>query len=96
MAVQDSPTSISVSWSPSGIANGYRIDYNSSGGDQGSETVSGDSTYNHTLTGLRNGEVYTLSVLATSEHFTSESATTPHNIGLGNNIASNIFVIALA
>ena len=35
--------------------------------------VSGGSTDNYTLTGLRSGEVYNISIVGTSEHFFSES-----------------------
>ena len=41
-AVQDGPTSITVTWTASSDATGYRISYNSSEGDSGN---------NHTLTG---------------------------------------------
>ena len=52
-AVQTGPTSIRT---PSSDATGYRIDYDSSGGDSGSVTVSGGSTDMETLTGLQNGD----------------------------------------
>ena len=70
-AVQTGPTSILVSWSPSIDANGYRIDYDSSGGDSGSVTVSGGSTDSETLTGLQNGDTYTISIVAISDQFSS-------------------------
>ena len=82
-AIQKAPTSILVSWGVSSDSTGYRIDYNSSGGDQGSETISGGSTDIHTLTGLQNGDTYTISVSTTSPQFSSESVTVPHSIGLG-------------
>ncbi|CAI8019946.1 Kalirin, partial [Geodia barretti] len=56
-AVQDGPTSITVTWTPpaplDGIT-GYTISY-TGGGSSGSETVSGGNTMSHTLTGLTNG-----------------------------------------
>ena len=64
-AVQDGPTSITVTWTASSDATGYRIHYTSDS-DSGNETVSDGSTETHTLTGLVNGENYTISILATS------------------------------
>ena len=66
-AVQAGPTSITVTWSPSSSATGYRINYDSSGGDSGNVTVSGGSTDMETLTGLQNGDTYTISIVATSD-----------------------------
>ena len=82
MAVQEGLTSIRVSWSPPtplGDTTGYRIYY--SGGSSGSEDVSGGSTDNYLLTSLQNGESYTISIVATSQHLPSESVV--HNIALG-------------
>ena len=82
MAVQEGLTSIRVSWSPPtplGDTTGYRIYY--SGGSSGSEDVSDGSTDNYLLTGLQNGDSYTVSIVATSQHLPSESVV--HNIALG-------------
>ena len=73
-AVQKGPNSILVSWSPSTGATGYRIDYDG-GGSSGSETVSGGSTNSYILTSLTNGQTYTISIVATSEHFFSDDTT---------------------
>ena len=76
--VQDGPNSIRVTWtppSPLGDTTGYRIHYTNGGGSSGSQTVSGGNTMSHTLTGLTNGETYTMSIAATSEHFFSEITT---------------------
>ena len=81
-AVQTGPTSIRVSWSPSSDATGYRIDYDSSGGDSGSVTVSGGSTDMETLTGLQNGDTYTISIVALSHLLPSESVLAM-DVGLG-------------
>ena len=70
-AVQDGPTSIRVSWAESTNVTGYRIHYTS----VSNETVSDGSTETHTLTGLMNGETYTISVVATSNNLPSESVT---------------------
>ena len=59
MAVQDGLTSIIVTWTASSDTTGYRISYNSSGGDNGSADVSGD---NYTLTGLVREDTYTISI----------------------------------
>ena len=83
MAEQESPSSISVSWILSSNATGYTITYDSSGGDSGNKTVSGGSTINTTLTGLQNGDTYSISILATSKDLPSERITVPHDIGLG-------------
>ena len=45
--------------------------------------VSGGSTNNYLLTGLQNGEHYTISIVAISEHFQSENMTVDMDIGLG-------------
>ena len=73
MAVQEGLTSIQVSWSPPtplGDTTGYRIYY--SGGSSGNENVSGGSTDNYLLTDLQNREKYTISIVATSQHFFSD------------------------
>ena len=80
-AVQDGPTSILVSWSPSSDATGYTISYTGGGGN-GSETVSGGDTNSYTLTGLTNGQTYTISIVATSNNFGSDTATAMA-VGLG-------------
>ena len=81
-AVQESPTNIRVSWSPPtplGDTIGYRIYY--SGGSSGSEDVSDGSTDNYLLIGLQNGDIYNISIVATSQYFHSDALTV--NIGLG-------------
>ena len=81
-AVQDGPTSILVSWSPSSNATGYTISY-TGGGSSGSETVSGGSTNSYTLTGLTNGETYTISIVATSNNLASDTVTVDLAVRLG-------------
>ena len=83
MAVQEGPTGIRVSWTtptPLGDTTGYRIYY--SGGSSGSVDVSGGSTDSHTLTGFQNGASYTISIVGTSEHFSSDSVDYPNSITL--------------
>ena len=80
-AVQDGLTSIRVTWTPSSGATGYRIDY--SGDSSDSETVSGGDTNSHTLTSLTNGETYTISIVATSDHFFSDSVPADMSVTLG-------------
>ena len=96
-AVQEGPTSIVVSWSPSTGANGYRTDYDSSGGHSGSETVSGGSTNTHTLTGLTNGDIYTISIAAISSSVTSAAVTADMNVGLGllPTLQSHYFILCV-
>ena len=71
MAVQSNLTSIRVSWTRSSGATGYIISY-TGGGSSDSETVSGGSTDNYLLTGLVVGASYTISIVATSQHFPSD------------------------
>ena len=84
MVVQEGPTSVRLSWSPPtplGDTTGYRISY--SGGSSGSVDVSGGSTnnYSYLLTGLQNETSYTISIVGTSQHLSSERVEV--NIGLG-------------
>ena len=84
MAVQEGPTSIRVFWSPPtplGDITGYRIYY--SGGSSGSVDVSDGSKDNYLLTGLQNGESYTISIVATSQHLPSESVAADMEVMLG-------------
>ena len=74
-AVQDGPTSIRVSWTPSSDATGYRIQYTSSRGDSGTEDISGGHSDSHTLTGLVKEDSYTISITATSEGLPSSPIT---------------------
>ena len=70
-AVQEGPTSIRVSWTPSSDATGYTISY-TGGGSSDSVTVSGGSTDIYLLTGLMVDARYTLSIKATSQHLSSD------------------------
>ena len=70
-AVQDGPTSITVTWTPpsllgdtNGYIIGYIISYTDMSGNGNSETI-GDGN-SHTLTNLTNGETYMLSIVAKS------------------------------
>ena len=82
MAVQEGPTSIRVSWIPSTNTTGYTISY-TGGGSSDSMTVSGGSTDNYLLTGLQNGDTYTISVASVADLFTSESVRADMAVGLG-------------
>ena len=64
-AVQNGPTSVLVSWSPSSGATGYTIHYDSSGGHNGNISLN-CSTDNFELTGLMEENTYTISIFATS------------------------------
>ena len=82
MAVQESPTSIRMAWSPptpQGDTTGYRISY--SGGSSGSVDVSDGSIDNYLLTGLQNGVSYTISIAGTSLHYYSEVVEANINLG---------------
>ena len=80
-AVQHSTTSILVKWSPSIDATGYIIFYTGASGSD-NVAVSDGSTDNYLLTGLVNGETYTISVMATSENIGSDRVVIT-DIGLG-------------
>ena len=70
-AVQAGHTSILVSWSPSSNANGYIISYHAScSGTHDRVDVTGSSK---NITGLQNGDTYTISLVAISDGFPSES-----------------------
>ena len=84
-AVQSGPTSITVTWTPpsplDGIT-GYTIFY--TGGSSGSEAVSDGNTMSHTLTGLTNGQTYTISIVATTNGLNGlPSAPVQVTVGLG-------------
>ena len=87
-AVQTGPTSITVTWTPptplDGIT-GYIISYtNEDDSDSDSVTVSGGSTDRETLTGLQNGDTYTISIVATSDTaLPSVSVPADMSVGLG-------------
>ena len=69
MAVQTGLTSIRVTWtppSPLGNTTGYRISYTGGGGSSDSVDVDDGNTNSHTLTGLTNGETYTISIMSTA------------------------------
>ena len=70
MAVQEGHASIRVSWTRSSDATGYIISY--TGGSSGSVTVSGDSTDNYLLASLMVDTSYSISIVATSQHFFSD------------------------
>ena len=84
-AVQTGPTSIRVTCTPPtppGDTTGYVISYTSDS-DSGNVTVSGGSTDMETLTGLQNGDTYTISIVATSETaLPSESVPADTSVGL--------------
>ena len=91
MVVQEGLTSIRVSWSPPtplGDTTGYRIYY--SGGSSGSVNVSSDSTDSYLLTGLQNGEKYTISIVATSQHFFSDDVV--QEVALSESIVNICYV----
>ena len=90
-AVQYGPTSIRVSWTPSSDATGYRI-YYTSVSDSGNEVVTDGSTETHTLTGLVNGETYTISIVATSDNLPSEGVTADMAVGLRKFLSSQTMV----
>ena len=79
-AVRHGPTSILVSWNLSSNANGHIIDYHARcSGKHDRVDVTGSSK---TLTGLQNGDTYTVSIVAISDGFPSENViATPVTLG---------------
>ena len=82
-ARQTNPTSILVEWSPSSDATGYTIHYDSSGGPSGNGSIDGGSTNSFTLENLQNGEIYRVSIVATSANLPSQAVTLDMAVGLG-------------
>ena len=89
-AVQEGPTSIRVSWTPSSDATGYVISY-TGGGSSDSVTVSGGSTDERLLTSLTNGVIYTISIVATSTELPSGSVVVM--VGLGESLYTSANII---
>ena len=80
---QVGPTSVRVSWdppSPPGNTVGYRVSYNLS-----TATDIDISTTSTTLTGLENGNYYTISIVGLSEHFQSEMKNATIYLGILHN-----------
>ena len=74
-AVQHGLTSIIVTWTASSDATGYRISYTSDS-DSDSREVGGSAT-SLTLSDLKNGDTYSISIVATSPNrLTSSPITT--------------------
>ena len=80
-AVQEDPTSILVSWAPSIHATGYRILY-TTGGNSYSVKIAGGSSNTYILTGLKNGETYSVSIFAIGQDSPSETVAAK-DVGLG-------------
>ena len=74
-AVQTGPTSIDVSWTPPtplGDTTGYII-YYTNDDNTDSVDIDGGSTDEYTLSDLQNGDTYTISIIATSQHLPSDT-----------------------
>ena len=73
--VRNGSSDVILTWtppSPLGDTTGYRISF-TGGGSSDSVDVSGGDTNSYTLTtGLTSGETYEVSIVGTSEHFSSE------------------------
>ena len=64
-AVQETPTSIRISWSLSSSATGYMISYHSEGSNEMFVNINDGSTTYYLLTGLQSGTSYNVSIVAT-------------------------------
>ena len=85
-AVQVGPTSIRVTWtppSPLGDSTGYIISFTSDSSSTGSENIDGGQTNTYTITGLNNGETYSVSVAGTAENRVPSSAIEAMPVALG-------------
>ena len=74
--VQDYFTSILLMWvppSPLGDTTGYRISYNAVRDSSKSMDISDGTTSKYTLSGLEKGQDYNISIVGTSDHFSSMS-----------------------
>ena len=73
-AVQNGLTSIIVTWTASSDATGYRI-YYTSDSDSGSKELGGSAT-GLTLSSLKNGDTYSISIVAISQYLPTSSPIT--------------------
>ena len=81
-AVQDGPTSITLSWSHSSDATGYNINYLCGGSEDRSVSLDDASVNTHTLMARQNGETCTVSIVATSDdNFPSEAVHATISLG---------------
>ena len=74
--VQDDFTSILLMWvppSPLGDTTGYSISYNAVGGSSKNVDISDGTTRKHALRNLEQGKDYNISIVGTSDHFSSMS-----------------------
>ena len=94
MAVQEGLTSIRVSWTPSRDAIGYTISH-TGGGSSDSVTVSGGSTDSYLLEGFMNEGIYSISIVATSQRFSSDPVELQVTLGETLLILSKPNVISL-
>ena len=83
MAVQNSPSNITVTWtppSPLGDTTSYTISY-TGGSRRGSVTISGSSTSSFILSQLRSGETYAILIVGMSSvGLPSEPVQTPTTV----------------
>ena len=89
---QNGTTNIVLSWIPSFFATGYKIDYYSSEGYTGSVEISGRSARKYSLPYHLNEDTYTISIVALSDHFYSDSVTVHIDVGPLGKIKCMMFV----
>ena len=83
-AIQQSSTSVNVSWTQDGYTEGYIIYYSGvNSSDIMLEIIYDADQYWHILTGLQNGDTYNLSIVATSPQLPSQPVHLNSTIGLG-------------
>ena len=82
MAVQEGPNSIRVSWVRSALATGYRMKYFTNDGSGGTVSIGSGHTGNFLLKRLQAGHNYTISIVAVSDDFISESVTVYASVNL--------------
>ena len=72
---QDGPNSVQMAWTPSSNAIGYVINYTSRNGGNcyNQLLIDGGNTDDCRVTDLEDGGIYTISIVAISDGFPSES-----------------------
>ena len=72
LIAESNSTHVTMSWkSPRGPVTGYVIYYQSEGGGDSSDMVSGGETESHSLDCLESGVIYNISIVALSLHLPS-------------------------
>ena len=93
MAVREGPGRIRVSWTPSPMATGYRMEYYTEDGRGGSVGIGSGDVDNFLLKRLQAGHNYTISIVAVSDDFISESVTVYASVDLSKVASKYSFLL---